>query len=260
LSARVGCKPQARRIGRAATIIAACALAGVGCAWLRPARSPMAFEAHTPLGPGRAAGVIVLLPGFGDDPRDFADQGILRILAARAPDFDVVAADAHFGFYRKRLVVGELQQHVVGPLVARGYRRVWLAGVSMGGHGAVAYARSHPEGLTGLILLAPYMGPQPVVEEVRRAGGLCAWPPPAQFSEDGAGFARENFAWLRREVCGGGRLSLWLAVGHQDRLLAADTLLGERLPAARFRVFPGGHGWEVWTKALAEIAPQALRH
>jgi pimeloyl-ACP methyl ester carboxylesterase len=231
---------------------------GSGCAWLRSTPSPMPSQAFTDLGPDRARGVVVLLPGFGDRPADFEKNGFVRVLRERAPDYDVVAADAHFGYYRKGIVISELD-HVVAPLVARGYREIWLSGVSMGGHGAVAYARAHPTQITGLMLLAPYMGPKDVVEAVAGAGGLCAWTAPTQFANDARGFALANFAWLQALACHpGGTVALSLGVGESDHLLAADRLLGDRLDPTHFVLLPGGHDWNVWTPALTTLLAHGL--
>ena len=240
-------------------ILGALLAAATGCAWLRSPASPMSAQAFTDLGPARARGVVVLMPGFGDRPADFDKNGFVRALRQLAPEHDVVAADAHFGYYRAGSVVAELHDHVVGPLIARGYREVWLSGVSMGGHGAIAYARSHPERVTGLLLLAPYMGPKDVVAAVAGAGGLCAWHASSDFAQDAPGFALANFAWLQAVVCRpGAQVSLWLGVGESDHLLAADRLLGDVLPADRFVRLPGGHGWEVWVPALEKLVSRSF--
>jgi pimeloyl-ACP methyl ester carboxylesterase len=244
---------------RCLSLLLATLLAG-GCAWLRPTASPMPAQAFGELGPARARGVVVLLPGFGDRPADFDKNGFVRIWHQLAPGYDVVAADAHFGYYRKGTVIEALHDGVVAPLYARGYREIWLSGVSMGGHGAIAYARSHPERIAGLILLAPYMGPKDVVAAVSGAGGLCRWTAPANFAKDADGFARANFAWLQTVACRPGTaISLWLAVGEADHLLASDRLLGDVLPAGRFLRLPGGHNWDVWTPALEALLARALR-
>ena len=54
----------------------------------------------------------------------------------------VVAGGAH--------VVGAGAGLIFGPLRARGYREIWLAGASMGGLGVVAYARTHPAKIRGV--------------------------------------------------------------------------------------------------------------
>jgi pimeloyl-ACP methyl ester carboxylesterase len=188
----------------------------------------------------------------------FERHGFIAALRRHAPTYDVFAADAHFGYYRARSLVERLERDVIGPLRAEGYRELWLAGASMGGHGAVAYARMHPQRVAGLLLFAPYMGPKDVVDEVRRAGGLCRYTAPTGYVNDARGFARANFGFLRKLACQPSSVAVWLAVGRSDRLLAADATLGDALDSQRFLTLPGGHGWKVWTPALEHIAPLAI--
>jgi hypothetical protein len=231
--------------------------AGFGCVYMRRARVPMEAVRFATGGAERARGAIVLLPGFGDRPAAFEDHGFVAALRRLAPDYDVIAADAHFGYYRARSLIERLERDVIGPLRAQGYRELWLAGASMGGHGAVAYARVHPQRVTGLLLFAPYMGPRDVVDEVERAGGLCKYQAPA-YTDDERGFARANYTYLRKLACQPSDVAVWLAVGESDRLLPADRTLGRALHPTHFLTLPGGHGWKVWTPALERIAPLAL--
>jgi pimeloyl-ACP methyl ester carboxylesterase len=232
------------------------ALTQSACFW-RSARDPMPFVAHGNLGPQRARGAIVLLPGFGDAPKDFEEHGFVRILQTRAPGYDIVAADAHYAYYRKASVITQLHAHVIGPLVARGYREIWLAGVSMGGHGAVAYARLHPENIVGLILLAPHLGPGDTVDKVTSAGGICAYAAPVPPTAGRAGFAESNFAWLKTVMCRKPPgLQLWLGVGDKDT--GSIRLLADLVDRSHFVVLPGGHGWDVWTPALERLAQRAF--
>lgn len=228
-----------------------------GCFFFRVASTPMERVSFRELGPEQACGAVVLIPGFGDRPDAFKDHGFVAALEKAAPRFDVFGADAHFGYYRKRTLLDRLEQDVIGPLRARGYRQIWLVGASMGGFGAVAYARSHPELVRGVMLFAPYMGPKDVVQEVS-ATGLCDYQPQIGSEQNEDNFARRNFVWLRQQACETRDVSLWLAVGSEDRLRRPDTLLGGALDPAHVLVLPGGHGWKVWTPALQKLAPTAL--
>jgi pimeloyl-ACP methyl ester carboxylesterase len=208
-------------------------------------------------GPAEARGVIVLLPGFGDGPEAFEQHGFVAALKRRAPGYDVVAADAHFGYYRQRSLLDRLDHDVLGPLRARGYREIWLMGASMGGLGAVAYARSHPERIRGVLLFAPYMGPKDVVREVAQVG-LCHYAPKVSAEDSEENFARKNFVWLGQQACVRHEVSLWLGVGTEDRLRRADSVLADALEPSHVRILPGGHGWKVWTPAVEQLAETAF--
>jgi pimeloyl-ACP methyl ester carboxylesterase len=231
---------------------------GAGCSYLRRAREPMDSERFVTRGPAAARGAIVLLPGFGDRPAAFEKHGFVAALRRHAPQYDVIAADAHFGYYRAHSLVERLERDVIGPLRAQGYRELWLAGTSMGGFGAVAYARKHPARIAGLLLFAPYMGSSEVTAEVVRAGGLCKYRAPEPYVDDAQGFTRANFGFLRKLACEPSPVAVWLAVGQSDRLFPANEVLGRALAPQRFLTLQGGHGWKVWTPALERVAPLAI--
>ncbi|MDB4975080.1 MAG: esterase [Myxococcaceae bacterium] len=228
-----------------------------GCAFLRAASNPMERRSFRERGAARARGAIVLLPGFGDRPEAFAEHGFVAALERQAQDYDVFAADAHFGYYRKRSLLVRLEHDVIGPLRARGYREIWLAAASLGGFGAVAYARTHPSGIRGVLLFAPYLGPKEVVTKVA-AVGLCHYDEQPSATDDQANFARKNFLWLKQQACVDRKVSLWLGVGSDDRLRRPDGVLGDALPASHVLILPGGHGWKVWTPAVEQLAKTAF--
>src|SRR3990172_6355715 len=103
------------------------------------------------------------------------------------------------------------------PHRSRGYREIWLAGASMGGVGVTLYEHEHPGELTGLLLMAPYMGDGTLIEEIAAVGGVAAWEPgPKPIEIDRANGVREQWrvikSWSRDAamskrvwlVCGGG--------------------------------------------------------
>jgi pimeloyl-ACP methyl ester carboxylesterase len=228
------------------------------CAYVRSPEVPMAKVQYTHLGARNARGAIILLPGFGDRPETFDERGFIAALRRRAPQYDVIAADAHFGYYREHCLVERLERDVIAPLKREGYRELWLVGTSMGGFGAVGYARTHPERINGLLLFAPYMGPDDVIEEVKRVG-LCQYrPATADKIDDQESFARANFAYLHHKACSERDVALWLSVGKDDRLFAANELLGKALARDHFLPLPGGHGWKVWTPAIDKLAARAF--
>ena len=57
---------------------------------------------------------------------------------------DMVAVEAHYGYYATRTVVTRLREDVIAPARAQGYTQIWLVGVSMGGLGALLYVRAYP--------------------------------------------------------------------------------------------------------------------
>jgi pimeloyl-ACP methyl ester carboxylesterase len=212
---------------------------------------------HTP----PASTLVVLLPGRGGSPEDFAVARFPELAAAVGVDADFVAADARLSYYLRRTVLDRLRDDLIAPARARGYRQVWLVGVSIGGAGALLYQRQHPGEIAGLLLIAPYLGEPSIAREVAAAGGLARWPPPAVVpAED---FQRMLWAALKPwSVQEGGRLPpLYLGFGARDRFAIPDGLLAAALPADHVFTPPGHHDWVTWTEVWKMfLASGALPH
>jgi pimeloyl-ACP methyl ester carboxylesterase len=201
---------------------------------------PSAF--HAASGSGRARRVLVMLPGVGMAAQEFVDHGFIAALRAQRAPVDVVVADAHADLYLEGSILERLEHDVIAPALARGYDGLWLLGVSLGGMGALAYARLHPGRVKGILLLAPFLGVPGTIAEVRRAGGLAAWEP-GPLGDDRE---RAVLAWLKDH--GPGDPTLLLGYGVDDRFAAGHALLAARLPAERVATCAGGHDWETWSR------------
>ncbi len=202
----------------------------------------------------RGETLVVLLPGRGDRAQAFAEHGFVEAGASDA--FDVVAADAHFGYYADRSFIERLHEDVVRPARERGYSRIWLAGISMGGMGAILYTDAHPAMVDGLVLLAPYMGEDALTAAITDAGGLAAW---SGESAAGKPYQRRLWRWLQGATGPQGSLPIVLGYGRDDRLAPAANLIADRLPPARVVTTPGGHRWPIWRRLWRRIASGPLK-
>lgn len=221
-----------------------------GCAFDRLPRIPM--DTISDSAPGAPAGrtLVVMLPGAYDVPQDFLRHGFVRALRERGLPVDVVAADSHAGYFTSQTLVERLREDVIAPARARGYRAVWLAGISLGGYGSLLYAREHGRDVDGIILLAPYLGSRGLVAQIERAGGLAAWQPEPFPAYD---YERALLVWLKQYEAGPGRPPIYLGYGADDRFAAAHRLLAARLPRERVWVLAGGHDWATWSALWAAI-------
>lgn len=216
-------------------------LLALGCVKPRPAAAPLRTLEIRPATDG-SRDLIVLLPGRRDRPEDFARAGFGELAARAGVRARMVAVDAHLGYYFQRTIVGRLREDVIAPARAAGAERIWLAGVSIGGTGSLLYAIEHPEDVQGLLLLAPFLGEEKVIDEVAAAGGLRGYEAPEPLSA--ADFQRRIWRWL-----GSGdrdKIPVYLGWGKRDRFARANSLLGETLPPERVFNVPGGHGWGAW--------------
>jgi hypothetical protein len=187
--------------------------------------------------------LLVLLPPAFGAPQDFVEHGFVAAVRARGLPVDLIVAGANADHYLDRSVVERLHAEVIAPALARGYKSLWLGGISIGGFGSLLYRSRHDE-VEGLLLLAPYLGSRPVVNEVLRAGGLAQWQPDPKAPRD---HERELLVWLK------GMLArddvprrLLIGYGADDRFAPSIELLADALPAAQVVRRSGGHDWETW--------------
>jgi hypothetical protein len=204
---------------------------------------------HFPASPSAAVPpgerlLVLMLPGAHMRPQEFAENGLVERLQDLA--IDVVTLDIGLDAYLAGRVAMLVHDEVVAPAVARGYPRIWMLGVSLGGMGALGYARAYPDHLEGVILLAPFLGTRGTIAEIGRAGGLAAWEPDAatQTHPDGT-----LLFWLKG--LGADRLTrprVHLGYGREDPYGAASRLLQDRLPPSRVVSLAGGHDWATWRR------------
>jgi pimeloyl-ACP methyl ester carboxylesterase len=204
---------EAMRRRTALAAMAAIAL-GTALSCVPPAPAPMRTIQDAYAGP-RARTLVVFLPGRSDRAEEFVRERFAAEVRARSLPVDLVFADATLGYYVDRSFLTRLHDDVLAPARARGYDHVVLAGISLGGLGAVLYARAHPDEIDELILLAPYL------EDPRIS-------PPGAVADATSG------------------RTTWLGYGNDDRLRASLDPIAATLPRGRVVTRPGGHGWGTW--------------
>ena len=107
---------------------------------------------------------------------DFSAEGFLELL--RPEDkIDLVAADLHLGYYQAKTMAVRLKEDVIDPARKKGYRRIEIMGISLGGLGGLIYALEYPGEIDRLTLLAPFVGNEGILKEIENADGLLKWEP-----------------------------------------------------------------------------------
>lgn len=252
--ARWSGSPVLRRAGLAL----ACAIGLAGCAAWREPTVPLRTIAVPMACATQADSLLVLLPGIGSDPQEFLDEGFVETVRETGLAADVLLVDAHRAYYDQRSIVDRLREDVVRPARARGYGRVWLAGVSLGGLGALLYAQASPPAaaeVDGLLLIAPYLGEWLTAQEIRTAGGLERWPGPAT---PDAAFDVLLWGWLKEQTdggAGGRQQPILLGYGTDDRFAYGAEVLAKSLPASQVFTTPGGHDWPSWRALWRRMVP-----
>jgi pimeloyl-ACP methyl ester carboxylesterase len=197
----------------------------------------------------RSDTLLVLLPPALSCIDDFDEQGFVAALRQRQLPVDLLLADTTAQQVIDHSVVPELQAQVIQPARAKGYRHIWLAGISMGAFSALNYAAKHADQIAGLYLMAPYPGTADVLAEIRAAGGVAAWSESAPNTED----ERAWWQWLgHQSIQGDWRTPVYFGTGSADRFLRGQQLLADVLPKDHVRVLPGKHQWPTWQALWAD--------
>lgn len=231
--------------------VAVLALGLAGCANNRPMEVPMRTLAQpAPCGPTDT--LVVMLPGTHSLPEEFLREGFVRTLRERQVAADVVLVDAHTGYYQSRTIIDRLHADVIEPARARGVRRVWIVGISLGAVGAMLYADEHPQALDGVVLLAPYLGTRLTALEIENAGGLAKWPAPQRRADEE--LDSRLWRWLKGQTQQARPLHIVQGYGVDDRFAYNNRLFSQSLPPARVFTADGGHDWPAWNALWGRIA------
>ncbi|HEY6240922.1 MAG TPA: alpha/beta hydrolase-fold protein [Burkholderiales bacterium] len=225
-----------------------------GCFTIGDSKVPIGTVPVAASRPSAERTLVIVLPGLGDDAGDLQTHGIAGAIHDSWPEADVLLTSATFAYYRDGRLVPRLHEEIVEPALHT-YRRIWLAGASLGGMGALLYERDHPGELTGLVLFAPFLGNRELLDEIRAAGGPRNWDPgPLPEEMSGDNYQRQVWkmvkGWADRPELAH---RVWLAIGTSDYLINDVRLLEPELPAAHRLEMPGGHTWSLWISSAKEI-------
>ncbi len=190
----------------------------------------------------RAPALAILLPGALQQPEQLAQAGFVAAVRARGLALDLALVDLELGFIGE-VTDGTALQRLHDGLLRQlpGYAQVWLAGISIGGFLAMAYAQTHPGRISGLCLLAPYPGNRMLTGEIRQAGGLHLWT--AQCAADD--LECRVWQWLQQRSAAVAP-QIHLGFGLQDRFAAGQQLLAGALAAQQVDTVTGIHDWPAW--------------
>jgi enterochelin esterase-like enzyme len=210
---------------------------------------------------GEPSGLFYLLHGRGGSAGDWL-PALARVdvpLVAVLPDAPwseraswYVDSEAADGRPVERALVADLIPALDARFPGLAHReRRFVGGVSMGGAGALRLALAYPELFGALLALSPaiYVPPPPARSTLRAHGA---------FGRGDARFDLPIYRALhyRRLLERAPELRAFVAAGDTGDLtdeaaIVAADLVGAGA-AVELRGYPGGHGWDVWTPALAD--------
>lgn len=184
--------------------------------------------------------LIIFLRGRGGSHEDFAAKGFVDAVTTRNLPYDMVAPNAHFGYYFGETLVGRLKSDLIEPAKAKGYDNIFLVGASMGGLGAIIYSRYYPEDVTGVYAISPFLGYDSIIGEISDSGGLAQWQPgPYDPDED---WQRMVWDWLKTSTENPqDKPTIYLGYGTEDTYVKSQKILEAALPGDRVITTTGGH-------------------
>lgn len=141
-----------------------------------------------------------------------------------------------------------------------------VGGYSMGGYGAIRYVLAHPDQFRGAIILSPAVyTPLPPEDSSAREFGAFGT---GETLFDEAIYTELNYPTLLENYSGEHRLNVFIAVGddewkhpnpedmEHDLDFESHRFFNRvaRVPTigSEFRVYDGGHDWDVWTRGFVE--------
>ena len=184
--------------------------------------------------------LIVFLRGRGGSHKDFASEGFVdAVLVGKLP-YDMVAPNAHFGYYFGETLVDRLKADIIDPAKVRNYENTWLVGASMGGLGALMYSQFYPEDIEGVLVICPFLGYDKIISEIESQGGVRLWDP-GEYNPDND-WQRMLWHWLK-DYSDNPRIkpAIYLGYGTEDTYVKAQRLLGDILPNNHVIITSGGH-------------------
>lgn len=230
-----------------AGIAFAAALGVSGC----PPRTPVPLEVvRYDAGNGKGhRSLLVFLPGRGDSASTFERHGLVAEVRERGLAADMIAVNAHLGYYRNNSIFTRLKEDVITPARAAGYDHIWLIGNSLGGYGALAYAKEYAQDISGMILLGPFLGDDDLITDIRRNGGLPSWSRGVVLGDPREDWGKRLWLWLndceQQEACFS---KIHLGYGRGDRFSGGQGFLASLLPPEQVIAVDGGHDWPTWKK------------
>lgn len=237
------------KIAKIASILFTIVFTLAGCA-APPIKIPMDQIEYLAEPGKRSNALMILMAGAGDRYDAFQKYGYIDAARKAGFDADILAVDAHYGYFTELTVRERLHQDVVLPAKARGYQCIWMGGISLGGFGSLIYAQKYANQLSGLLLIAPYIGNRGTLAEIESAGGLETWNPENVPDHD------ERQLWLmlkKYQPHVKPALPIHLLYGEDDRFNSFHRMLAVRLDNKFVRTVEGGHDWPPWQALWAEF-------
>ena len=220
------------------------------CSQKRPPVTPLPVQYYES-GNRPSSTLLVLLPGIHDPIDEFETHGFIDALRQTEQACDLVSVDAHYGYYDAGTSVERLHQDVILPAQQAGYTDIRIVGLSLGGYGDLLYANRHPSKISTLVLLAPWLGDEELIDSLTAADGLEHWIPNNTDDKESL-----QAIWLQlkeNSTAATDFPELYLGYGSTDKFGQAHALLASTLPDDHVFTVAGGHNWTSWKQLWKQM-------
>lgn len=198
--------------------------------------------------------LMVLLPGALHGPQDFIQHGFVEAVRQRKLCIDVLLAELDFLDVIDPEALHRFNNETLQPVLGRGnYSQIRMAGISIGGYFAMAYAQHYPQVLTGMLLIAPYPGNRMTTNAISAAGGLAQWQPRELDKND---TELSNWNWLKHHAAQ--PTEVHLGYGQEDRFAPSHAMMASVLQDNCVHRVKGGHDWPAWRQIWQNYLDQHL--
>jgi len=226
-----------------------------GCSQKRPPVAPIPVQYYES-GNSPSTTLLVLLPGIHDPLDEFETHGFIDAVRQSGQPCDLVSVDAHYGYYDAGTIVERLHHDVIIPAQQAGYSDIKFVGISLGGYGALLYANRYTSEANTLVLLAPWLGSDELIDSITAVNGLEHWLP-----DDTTNKESLQGIWLQlkdNHSSATGFPELYLGYGSTDKFRQAHILLASTLTDDHVFTNKGGHNWASWEQLWKQMLEENI--
>ncbi len=218
----------------------------MSCYYLQKTTIPIGSERFGYSTSGKNKTLFVLLPGIGDKAQSFEQHGFIDTLFRMKPKAGIVAIESHFKYYQNKTVVERIDLDVVSPAQKDGYDNIYFVGTSLGGLGSLLYLKYHPNNVSGLVLIAPYLGEKPEYAHLL-----------SNTAREEDKIVIDIWSWIVA-LPAAEKNKIFLSYGKQDKFAEPNELLSRYLSPAQTYTEQGKHQWSTWKALFPEIVNRML--
>ena len=196
--------------------------------------------------------LIIFIPGIYDAVDKFEKEHFFSDAREAGIKADLVSINLNAGHLAERVMIPRIQEDVFRLIQNDGYKNIWMVGVSIGGLSSLVYLQHQEKDLCGVVVLAPFLADDRLIEEVKKYGGIEKWAPEVEEIKNSIDDQINSlWVWLTSK---NDFSNIYLGYGKQDRLIAGSHLLETFLEPSHVIRVNGKHDWvtgrKIWQEQL----------